>query len=133
MQKKYMISHLFFKGAGVSGLTTAICLLREGHKNVKVIGQSIPGDLNEEYTSPWAGAAIVATGQPDNHRQQNIDNISVKEFARICEQAPESGVMFCPGVQFDYEKPKPNTDLYWARNVYQKVFCRREGVILVCY
>ncbi|KAI8881290.1 hypothetical protein K501DRAFT_189259 [Backusella circina FSU 941] len=109
------------KGSGVSGLTTAICLLREGHKNIRVIGQYIPGDLHTDYTSPWAGAAIVATGQPDNYRQQDIDCISAKEFARICEQAPESGVMFCPGVQYDFEKPKLDTDVYWARRVYSKV------------
>ncbi|KAL0077261.1 hypothetical protein F4703DRAFT_1882942 [Phycomyces blakesleeanus] len=38
---------------------TAIMLLRNGHKNVVVVGKHIPGDMSHEYTSPWAGASVL--------------------------------------------------------------------------
>lgn len=42
-------------GAGVTGLSTALCLLQKGYKNVTVMAKYIPGDMSIEYTSPFAG------------------------------------------------------------------------------
>lgn len=42
-------------GAGVTGLSTALCLMQEGYKNVTVMAKYIPGDMSIEYTSPFAG------------------------------------------------------------------------------
>lgn len=48
-------AHLFHS-AGVSGLTTALLLAREGKHNVTVVAKHMPGDYDIEYASPWAGA-----------------------------------------------------------------------------
>lgn len=50
----------FSIGAGVSGLTCAVSLLKSGYKDVTVVGQYIPGDKTIGYTSPWAGASILS-------------------------------------------------------------------------
>lgn len=43
------------------GLTTALVLLKNGYKDVTVVGKYHPGDkLTHEFTSPWAGASIVS-------------------------------------------------------------------------
>ena len=42
-------------GAGVVGLTTGLVLQRNGYQ-VKIIAEHWPGDLDINYTSPWAGA-----------------------------------------------------------------------------
>jgi glycine/D-amino acid oxidase-like deaminating enzyme len=57
-------------GAGVTGLTTAICLLRNGYKDVKVVAKHVPGDMSSEYTSPWAGASILTVAKHDDYRLQ---------------------------------------------------------------
>lgn len=44
-----------FNSAGVSGLTTALLLARNGY-NVSVVAKHMPGDYDIEYCSPWAGA-----------------------------------------------------------------------------
>jgi phytoene dehydrogenase-like protein len=41
-------------GAGVQGLTVALILQKKGY-DVTVIAKYWPGDLNIDYTSPWAG------------------------------------------------------------------------------
>lgn len=48
-------AHLFYS-AGVSGLTTALLLAREGKHNVTIVAKHMPGDYDIEYASPWAGA-----------------------------------------------------------------------------
>lgn len=42
-------------GAGVTGLTTALLLKQKGYKHVIIVAKYIPGDMNIEYTSPYAG------------------------------------------------------------------------------
>lgn len=45
-------------GAGVIGLTTAYLLQKEGHK-VLIVAKSLPGDMDIEYTSPFAGSRFL--------------------------------------------------------------------------
>ena len=45
-----------FRRAGVIGLTSAVLLSRKPEYSVTVIAKHMPGDLDIEYTSPWAGA-----------------------------------------------------------------------------
>lgn len=42
--------------AGVSGLTTALILSRDGNYNITIVAKHMPGDYDIEYASPWAGA-----------------------------------------------------------------------------
>lgn len=65
-----MSKNIVILGAGVSGLTTAVSLLREGYKNVIVAAKHVPGDLSSEYTSPWAGASILTVANHDDIRLQ---------------------------------------------------------------
>lgn len=60
------------QGAGVTGLTSAISLLRKGYKDVTVVSKHVPGDLSTEYTSPWAGASILTVADHDDYRLQGI-------------------------------------------------------------
>lgn len=55
-------------GAGVSGLTTALLLQRQGFL-VKVIATHLPGDSSIAYTSPWAGAHWRAMLERDERLQ----------------------------------------------------------------
>ena len=61
-------------GAGVSGLTTAVDLLKNGYKDVTVIGKYIPGDKTVGYTSPWAGASILSFASSKDVRLQGNYN-----------------------------------------------------------
>jgi len=50
-----MKQNVIILGAGVTGLQTALSLLATGKYEVTVVAQHFPGDLDIEYTSPWAG------------------------------------------------------------------------------
>lgn len=41
--------------AGVSGLTCALLLARNGNHNITIVAKHMPGDYDIEYASPWAG------------------------------------------------------------------------------
>ena len=47
---------LIVYSAGVSGLTTALLLAKNGNHNITIIAKHMPGDYDIEYASPWAGA-----------------------------------------------------------------------------
>ncbi|OBZ88392.1 D-amino-acid oxidase [Choanephora cucurbitarum] len=108
-------------GAGVSGLTTAVTLLRNGFKNVVVIGEHVPGDNSSQYTSPWAGASILSVAKHDDYRLQEIDSYTMKEFNRLADQEPEAHVMYCQGVKYSQEPALPGEDVYWVRKIYKNV------------
>ncbi|KAI9317392.1 hypothetical protein BX666DRAFT_2120963 [Dichotomocladium elegans] len=105
-------------GAGVSGLTTAVCLLKAGYKDVTVIGQYIPGDIAVEYTSPWAGASILSFASSQDTRLIAIDTESHKVFSHLADHVPESSVIHCPGIQICDEEDVPGEDKQWVRRLY---------------
>ncbi|KAI9487599.1 MAG: FAD dependent oxidoreductase [Benjaminiella poitrasii] len=116
-----MSKKIIVLGAGVSGLTVAISLLRHGYKDVLVVAKHVPGDLTTEYTSPWAGASILTVADYNDYRLQDIDAFSMKEFKRLAEEEPEANIMFCPGVQFCENPPAPEEDIYWVKKLYANV------------
>ncbi|GAA5805863.1 hypothetical protein HPULCUR_011389 [Helicostylum pulchrum] len=65
-----MSNNIIVLGAGVTGLTTAICLLKDGYKNVTILAKHVPGDISSEYASPWAGASILTVANHDDYRLQ---------------------------------------------------------------
>jgi len=79
-------------GAGVAGLTTAL-ELKHRHPSAHVIiaAKYIPGDLNIQYTSPWAGANWLSTAT-DNGRQEEWDAVTYRKFNELAKSTPESGV-----------------------------------------
>lgn len=64
-------------------MTTAVLLLREGFKNVKVVAKHLPGDMSSEYTSPWAGASIMTAAEASDIRLQGNKNTAAA-CALIC-------------------------------------------------
>ncbi|ORX47959.1 nucleotide-binding domain-containing protein [Hesseltinella vesiculosa] len=106
-------------GAGVSGLTTGIVLLRQGVKKVTVVGKHLAGEQTVEYASPWAGASILSFAQSSDKRLQDIDRDTLKVFHELANNAPESGVSWCAGYQFFATEDDPNEDRYWVRDLFQ--------------
>jgi D-amino-acid oxidase len=41
--------HIVILGAGVSGLTTALELSKDGHYSITIVAKFMPGDLDIEY------------------------------------------------------------------------------------
>jgi glycine/D-amino acid oxidase-like deaminating enzyme len=57
-----MFRGLIWLSAGVTGLTTALQLIRAGYSNITIIGRHLPSQNYAdyypeaaEYASPWAG------------------------------------------------------------------------------
>lgn len=50
---------IYYKSAGVSGLTSAYLLSKDGANTITVVAKHMPGDYDIEYASPWAGANVL--------------------------------------------------------------------------
>lgn len=76
-------------GAGVVGLTCALELIRSNpHYRITVIGLYLPGDLNIDYTSPFAGADWHSFG-PET---AEFDTVGYHAFRNLALTEPRSGV-----------------------------------------
>lgn len=63
---------LIFASAGVSGLTSALLLSKDPANKITVIAKHMPGDVDIEYCSPWAGANYLPCNPP--HSSPTITN-----------------------------------------------------------
>ncbi|GME73536.1 unnamed protein product [Ambrosiozyma monospora] len=82
-------------GAGVSGLTTSLQLLKANPQNrVKLISKQIPTDFqfSSNYTSPFAGANWESFATHEDKWQQEIDLVAYHKFKELAK-VPESGVV----------------------------------------
>jgi D-amino-acid oxidase len=79
-------------------LTCALYLLGEGH-DVTIIGRHIPGDLDIEYTSPFAGANWHSFAADDDIETQKIDVIGYHKFMELATD-PAAGVHIVPNVKY---------------------------------
>ncbi|KAH3675125.1 hypothetical protein WICMUC_002781 [Wickerhamomyces mucosus] len=77
--------------AGVSGLTSALLLLKQGY-SVTIVGKHIPGDIDIEYTSPFAGANWSSSAPYDRPDLQNRDKVAYDIFLKLAEEEPRSGI-----------------------------------------
>lgn len=50
-----------------------------------------------------------------------MDRFTLKEFRRLANSEPESGVSYCPGVQYYGIDDAPGEDCHWVRNLFQDV------------
>ncbi|CAO0791148.1 unnamed protein product [Mucor circinelloides] len=116
-----MSEKIIVLGAGVTGLTSAISLLRKGYKDVTVVSKHVPGDLSTEYTSPWAGASILTVADHDDYRLQEMDLYTMKEFERLSKEEPDAHVMPCKGIQYCEDPALPGEDPHWVRKIYKNV------------
>ncbi|KAI8337886.1 hypothetical protein BC941DRAFT_351611 [Chlamydoabsidia padenii] len=110
---------LSFLGAGVVGLTTAITLLRNGARQVTVVAKDLPGDMNPEFSSVNAGASIISFASVNNKQHQEMDRYTQREFRRLANTEPESGVSYTPGVQYYGIPDAPGEDCHWVRDMFQ--------------
>ncbi|OIW28787.1 nucleotide-binding domain-containing protein [Coniochaeta ligniaria NRRL 30616] len=77
-------------GAGVSGLTTALELVKKGH-TVTVVAKHMPGDYDIEYTSPWAGANVMPMAvEADSRWERNTWPV----LKKLAEEVPAAGIHF---------------------------------------
>ncbi|CAG8520658.1 7540_t:CDS:2 [Racocetra fulgida] len=68
-------------GAGVIGLTTALVLQRNGYQ-VRILSEHWPGDLDINYSSPWAAAAWRANLHIDDERvhETGLMRVQIYDF-----------------------------------------------------
>ncbi|SCW02625.1 LAFE_0F10726g1_1 [Lachancea fermentati] len=83
-------------GAGVSGLTSALCLLQlytDRIRELTILSSEWPGDYHaHDYTSPWAGANWASFASKDQVEQIQRDKASYLKFRQLAKKEPESGV-----------------------------------------
>jgi hypothetical protein len=97
--------------------------------------------MNPEYSSVNAGASIISFASSNNKRLQGtllfslhgnvinhsyvflleMDRFTIKEFRRLANTEPESGVSYCPGVQYYGIDDAPGEDCHWVRDLFQDV------------
>ncbi|KAI6797003.1 FAD dependent oxidoreductase [Hortaea werneckii] len=88
-----MSANIVVVGAGVSGLTTALLLARDGKHNVTIVAKHMPGDYDIEYASPWAGANYLPVAKPGSP-SETYERNTWPELERIAHDLPEAGVHF---------------------------------------
>ncbi|SCV04956.1 LANO_0G15148g1_1 [Lachancea nothofagi CBS 11611] len=90
------MSKVVVLGAGVSGLTSALCLLENfGDRiaNLSILSSEWPGDYHaHDFTSPWAGANWASFAKKHEVDQIRRDKISYLKFEQLAASEPESGV-----------------------------------------
>lgn len=93
------MANIVVLGAGVSGLTSALCLARLGKYSITVVAKHMPGDYDIEYASPWAGAdwvppkASLGIGNPDPNALP-YEATTWPELERLARDVPEAGIHF---------------------------------------
>ncbi|KAG7664004.1 DAO1 [[Candida] subhashii] len=98
-------------GAGVIGLTTALELKRWNREvDVTIVAQHIPGDIDKSYTSPFAGANWQSFATKEDVGLQEIDKSGYREFTRLANSDPKSGIWTKDNVAYftEYELARRN-------------------------
>ncbi|KAI4233721.1 MAG: hypothetical protein LQ349_004233 [Xanthoria aureola] len=65
----HLVPRIVVVGAGVIGLTTALCLQQEGYR-VTILARDWPEDKSPNYASTWAGAQWRSSSEMDDTRTQ---------------------------------------------------------------
>ncbi|VBB84569.1 Putative D-amino-acid oxidase [Podospora comata] len=76
-------------GAGVSGLTCALELAKQGRHEITVVAKHMPGDYDIEYTSPWAGANVLPMALDKDSRWERR---TWPVLRRLAKEVPEAGL-----------------------------------------
>ncbi|CAG8629140.1 8238_t:CDS:2, partial [Gigaspora margarita] len=108
MSKKINVNVI---GAGVIGLTTALILQRNGYQ-VEILSEHWPGDLDINYSSPWAAATWRASLYIKDERVHEYEKISWNEFWTLSEN-PETGLMRVHIYDFMEKKPDLGSDIWF--------------------
>ncbi|KAK4618309.1 D-amino-acid oxidase [Fulvia fulva] len=123
-----MPSNIVVLGAGVSGLTTACLLAKNGKHNITIISKHMPGDYDIEYASPWAGAnylpmpppaptlidkSVAKPGSPSESYERN----TWPELERLARDMPESGIHFQDTYIYRREKDRGTPVEDWFKEL----------------
>ncbi|KAI9249658.1 hypothetical protein BY458DRAFT_483132 [Sporodiniella umbellata] len=124
-------SYIVVIGAGVIGLTTALVLKQRGYKHVKVIAQHMPGDLDIQYTSPYAGAHW-RTMAGDNQFLQELDTVGYNALYSIAKQydSLETGVILAPSYDYYQEQTMSNVQPWFQHVVKDFKLIDKEDELL---
>ncbi|CDK25218.1 unnamed protein product [Kuraishia capsulata CBS 1993] len=90
-------------GAGVVGLSTALELVQRGHE-VDIVARHLPGDIDIEYTSPFAGANWSSFAETDE--EQEWDKLGYEKLLEIAKTEPGASVWAKRSLNYNRE-PAP--------------------------
>lgn len=106
------MSKVVVLGAGVSGLTSALTLLRLFKNEIQeltLLGSEYPGDAHTgDYTSPWAGADWHSFAKNDELEQIERDSYTYKKLLQLADEEHTAGIQrFTIKSFFSVDEPIP--------------------------
>lgn len=109
-------------GAGVSGLTTAVELKRTHPEyDITIVAKHLPGDIDSEYTSPFAGANWHSFATKHDKRLQNFDKIGYMRLMDLADNEPACGIHqiddYCYTSDYKYKKLGGKIEEPWFKDV----------------
>ncbi|ABN65368.2 D-amino acid oxidase [Scheffersomyces stipitis CBS 6054] len=117
-----MTSKVVVVGAGVIGLTTALQLKRANPDySISIVAHHLPGDLDIEYTSPFAGANWHSFASKNDRELQELDKPGYWKFLELSNE-PRSGVWittnksYVTEVEFNSKGRDPAKFVPWFKN-----------------
>ncbi|KAJ5232955.1 hypothetical protein N7468_005911 [Penicillium chermesinum] len=105
-------------GSGVIGLLSALTLVDAGYK-VTIVARDLPGDENQDWASPWAGAGILPS--PDVGGE-SLQTESFKYFWALAHRDPTSGVQVIKTTEYYDDRDDDST--IWYKHIvprYRKI------------
>ncbi|CAI7641497.1 unnamed protein product [Penicillium pancosmium] len=109
-------------GAGVIGLSTALCIQQRlsPSQSVLLVAREFPSDESINYASPWAGAHYrpVPGSSPQVLKEANQAERTYKYLKRVAADEPAAGIKFIKGVEHLEAPPAEYSDPQSLRNVY---------------
>ncbi|KAL4954703.1 hypothetical protein BDW69DRAFT_205024 [Aspergillus filifer] len=98
-------------GSGVIGLLSAL-VLTEARYRVTIIARDLPGDENQNWASPWAGAGFLP--HPES-RDQSLQAESFKYYCALAHRDPTSGVQVLKATE--YFDDRDDDSSIWYKNI----------------
>ncbi|KAJ5546127.1 D-amino-acid oxidase [Penicillium frequentans] len=110
-------------GAGVIGLSTALCIQQSLSpvQSVLLVARDFPSDTSVNYASPWAGAHYrpVPGSSPQALREAGQAQRTYEFMKRVAADEPGAGVKFIQGVEHLEAPPNEYLDAQSVLNVYE--------------
>ncbi|CAK7231704.1 D-amino acid oxidase [Sporothrix bragantina] len=111
-------NNIVILGAGVAGLTSALLLSQDTTNAITVIAKHMPGDVDIEYCSPWAGANYLPFGTEDSNRGI-WERRTWPHLARLAQNVPETGIEFQTATVRRRDKDQNTTTGKWTEELTQ--------------
>ncbi|KAL4963461.1 FAD-dependent oxidoreductase [Aspergillus stella-maris] len=98
-------------GSGVIGLLSAL-VLTDARYRVTIIARDLPGDENQNWASPWAGAGFLP--HPET-KDQSLPTESFKYYWALAHRDPTSGVQVLKATE--YFDDRSDDSSIWYKNI----------------